>query len=420
MCSQQLPITARLWRKQVEDHGLEDDTLFTIAQLKSASKIELPQFLMLRVVYDEGGTLSDLEELFADGAVTAENWKAAKASLDSCREYQDYIKGIFAGKQILGSFGLARLYQMRSSELISESDSGRGVDSSKISVQKRITRSQTQAERGSPVSKSKEAIARELAKLAFHTPKQPSGGGSSSSSGETAPSYLFSPTSGTPIPPSVADKVYRFIEDEQIVNFSLLLLLDVLTLICPAVRGFWSPYRSPFLVRDAGVEIYEARVDGVFRPQRDRPGNIIVEVKPHSRAEQNDVDVSMQESAQMAAWIADYPDLDDQIRTKKEIAALKKRKEMAARLATPLEPGQDPTPVRKYRRALISQNRRDVFITIGSYNEGYIDYIRNVNQTDSFLVMNRYGPFTVTDASHMERLCHMMLALSLQGRILNE
>ncbi|EGX88238.1 hypothetical protein CCM_08281 [Cordyceps militaris CM01] len=419
-----LPDSKKTWCRQVEAHGLEDDTLFTITQLNSASKIGLPQFLMLQVLYRRIQPISKLEKLFQDGAVTAENWTAAKTCLASCQQYQGYIHSIFSGEAVIGSFAPARLYQKQSSELIEQPDSSPEVDSSKIFLPKRVTRSQTRAERGSPTPKSSAVETEEFAKLALHTPKQPSGAGDgfSSSSAGTPSSYLYSPNNGTPIPPSVADKVYRFIEDEQIVNFSLIVLLDTLIMMCPAVKGSWSPYRCPFSVRDAGVEIYQARVDGVFRPQHDRPGNMIVEVKPHSR-HVNQMDVSMQESAQMAAWIADYPDLESRIRTKKEKAALGKGKETVGKpVARPEQAKEeDPMPpMLKYRRALISQNRRDVYITIGSYDEDYIDYITNVCQTKSFLVMDCYGPFSVTDASNMERLCHIMLALCLQGRILDK
>ncbi|KAK8140903.1 hypothetical protein G3M48_001453 [Beauveria asiatica] len=401
MTAPQLPTTKPLWHKQVEEMGLQGETLFTISRLNSASKIELPQFLMLRALYQPKSRL-DLEKLFDHGAVT---------------------ESISSKKEALGPFEMARLYQKRSSELISDSEFRREVDSSKITVQRRVTRSQTRAEQqGSPTPKPSEELPPTMEKLSLNTPEQQSGDGSSSPAGGDEPRYLFSPTCGTPIPPSIADKVYRFIEDEQIVNFALILLLDTLVLSCPYVEGFWSPYRSPFSVRDGAVEVYQARVDGVFRRKRDLPGNMIAEVKPHSRGT-NEMNVNMQESAQMAAWIAEYPQLDKQIPLTR--AALGKRKGMTSKPAALPEPaeGKKPTegkePKRKYRRVLISQNRRDVFITIGSYDETYIDYITNVSQTEAFLEMKRYGPFEIVDAADMERLCLFLLALCIQGRILD-
>ncbi|OAA52130.1 hypothetical protein ISF_09294 [Cordyceps fumosorosea ARSEF 2679] len=181
-------------------------------------------------------------------------------------------------------------------------------------------------------------------------------------------------------------------------------------------KGFWSPYRSPFSGHDGAAEVYQARIDGVFRPKRNLPGNIIVvEVKPPSR-HMSEMNVNMQESAPMAAWIAEYPQLDKQIPPKR--AALGKRKGTASGPGPLPEPeGMNPAggkkvaerkmptakkePRRQYRRVLISQNRREVFITIGSYDEAYIDYIKNVNQTeDTFLTMQRYG----TDPRLTDRL----------------
>ncbi|KAM3565399.1 hypothetical protein ARSEF4850_001435 [Beauveria asiatica] len=422
MTAPQLPTTKPLWHKQVEEMGLQGETLFTISRLNSASKIELPQFLMLRALYQPKSRL-DLEKLFEHGAVTEETWSITKKCLGSCQEYMAYLRSISSKKEALGPFGMARLYQKRSSELISDSEFRREVDSSKITVQRRVTRSQTRAEQqGSPTPKPSEELPPTMEKLSLNTPEQQSGDGSSSPAGGDEPRYLFSPTCGTPIPPSIADKVYRFIEDEQIVNFALILLLDTLVLSCPYVEGFWSPYRSPFSVRDGAVEVYQARVDGVFRRKRDLPGNMIAEVKPHSRGT-NEMNVNMQESAQMAAWIAEYPQLDKQIPLTR--AALGKRKGMTSKPAALPEPaeGKKPTegkePKRKYRRVLISQNRRDVFITIGSYDETYIDYITNVSQTEAFLEMKRYGPFEIVDAADMERLCHFLLALCIQERILD-
>lgn len=130
---------------------------------------------------------------------------------------------------------------------------------------------------------------------------------------------------GTPIPAHLEQQVFHAVEDEQIVNFALVLLLDTLALLNARIKGFWSPFRSPMTVRAGagtgaaapGAPVYQARVDGVFRDSFHGDGKMIVEVKPFGRGEgRAAMPVQMQESAQMAAWIAQHPWLPNQERTK--------------------------------------------------------------------------------------------------------
>lgn len=105
---------------------------------------------------------------------------------------------------------------------------------------------------------------------------------------------------------------YQAAEDEQIVNFALILLLDS-AIHESDVKGHWSPYRFPMVCRNGTDKLYEARVDGVFRRTTDEGSEIsqpsmIVEVKANSRGHEATM-VAMQEAAQIAAWIACQPTL---------------------------------------------------------------------------------------------------------------
>ncbi|KAM3512561.1 hypothetical protein MY11210_003824 [Beauveria gryllotalpidicola] len=55
------------------------------------------------------------------------------------------------------------------------------------------------------------------------------------------------------------------------------------------------------------------------------------------------------------------------------------------------EPAKGKASRRKYRRALISQNRQEVFITISSYHEAYIDYITNEACGGAVAALSRRG-----------------------------
>ena len=81
-----------------------------------------------------------------------------------------------------------------------------------------------------------------------------------------------------------------------------------------AVRWFfvrdsdWSFERKAFQIGNKkSGQGFEARVDGLLRRVSDNNILAIVEVKPCVRLNQA-TNIRMQESAQMAAWISDFPD----------------------------------------------------------------------------------------------------------------
>ncbi|KAL9623818.1 MAG: hypothetical protein Q9160_001809 [Pyrenula sp. 1 TL-2023] len=94
--------------------------------------------------------------------------------------------------------------------------------------------------------------------------------------------------------------------DEQIVNVALMLLLNATTVSCPGVYADWNSHRRAFHIRN----ILEARTDGYLRHEAQDTPLAIVEVKRYVRSG-NPGKVQMQESAQMACWIAEHPDKGD-------------------------------------------------------------------------------------------------------------
>lgn len=101
--------------------------------------------------------------------------------------------------------------------------------------------------------------------------------------------------------------------DEQIVNAALYLFLDAITLHQPNLKVEWSLYRQPFILTDKdGNKVFEARVDGVLKIHGGGKEVLaIIEVKPFRRINSKPARLGkMQETAQMAAWINNYPDLN--------------------------------------------------------------------------------------------------------------
>lgn len=98
--------------------------------------------------------------------------------------------------------------------------------------------------------------------------------------------------------------------DEQIVNMALVNYLNALSVHCKSVKGKWSIHRYPFQVYAPDHKIYEARVDGYLRYEKEKMEiRAIAEVKPGIRYRTKTYRwaIQMQETAQMAAWISHHP-----------------------------------------------------------------------------------------------------------------
>ncbi|KAK2796218.1 hypothetical protein FQN50_009638 [Emmonsiellopsis sp. PD_5] len=99
--------------------------------------------------------------------------------------------------------------------------------------------------------------------------------------------------------------------DEQIMNTALISLLNILTFSVPGIQSHWSPHRKSFKFGEGDAKLYEARTDGhLFTDMEPLASKIILEVKRKPRA--GIPEVSMQETAQMAAWIFTEPDKHQQ------------------------------------------------------------------------------------------------------------
>jgi hypothetical protein len=68
------------------------------------------------------------------------------------------------------------------------------------------------------------------------------------------------------------------------------------------------------------------------------------------------------------------------------------------------------------RRLLISQDRHEIYLTIGTYDLEYIVYVtkKDQKQGKSFLHMKQYGPYNVTTPEHMMKIGLFLFAFAHQ------
>lgn len=90
--------------------------------------------------------------------------------------------------------------------------------------------------------------------------------------------------------------------DEQEVNTALVLLLNTTSMFHEHVRADWTGQRRAFHIST----LLEARTDGFLRHDVQDTPMAILEVKSYVRSHKQPY-IQMQETAQMASWIAQYP-----------------------------------------------------------------------------------------------------------------
>ncbi|TQV94636.1 hypothetical protein IF1G_06647 [Cordyceps javanica] len=501
-----LPSTTKAWKEDIQINGLTKSSLKSVSP-KSGSKATLAQFYMLKTLCLPTATRHQLRrDLHLH--IKPDALAKAKALLKGSALWAEYESSFDSAARSEGLFGLVQLYQRRCNDRLRgdfKPDLPRG----------RL--------RYTPEASSSTATGR---RVGYEE------AGSSGSVASTAESAFTSAMSDVSVD-ALAKKLE--VEDEEIVNFALVLFLNALVRATPAedVHGDWWPCRSAFRAPNKEHKAYEAAVDGVFRvegattdqnakqyvlrtkyqalrhgagqsadfakdaprlgtpagkktvsgsgvphsprkstargngrggdkrrdagtrgtsgltpstalPTRTRPiparpsksgnsGNsgvpaeeavssvpaqpshdssklqntrnitVILEVKRASRANEKRLwrqNVLIQEAAQMAAWIAEVPMLL----------------------------GQKPNQNREYRRLLLSQDQREIFVTIATYTEEYINYIMNsvdrpvyrkaLLRPDSFLRMRSYGSFCVDQLEHMQLLAELLIALSYQNYVI--
>ncbi|KAI0810311.1 hypothetical protein GGR55DRAFT_646127 [Xylaria sp. FL0064] len=392
MAATPLPETHSDWSFNVQKLGLTGKSIHEAGSVSSGSRFGLGEFLLLRILWPEENkarqlylmyqNTKPLEEVkvFLDGGVVKTIWSNYLQSTLKSKEH--LAKEGYAG---LGTFSLVRYHQLQSQHW----KFGNGDTRSKVDFSPPIssrTRSQTsgipttptRAPKGLDIEDPLAALTLDDAPASSHSTQH-----STSSSGSLS------------TPPGQGDNYYppgalsEAIEDEQIVNTALIEYLNALAIHHPQLEADWTLHRLPLVARNirTGAKTYEARIDGYLRRRRDNAPLVILEVKPHRRLAK-EAEIRMQEGAQMAAWISQYPPRNLEDMRQKNY---------------------------RERRLLISQDRDDIYLTFAEFDASYVDYIRHRSNTTSFLTMNEYGPFSVGNKDSMKELGELVLVLALRA-----
>ncbi|KAJ5577955.1 uncharacterized protein N7459_006919 [Penicillium hispanicum] len=364
--SKALPKNHQEWQGRIAERNLAGKTVHG-AELASASKIKLDQFLLLRILWDNHeGSPESMGTLFG-----MPYWiTTAKAMLANYTPWKTYCDSFTAGKIPEGTFATARHCQLEVSKTKEEADPH--LFSTPIARRTRGRLERDMANLDLHSTPSKRSNKQHDKPVLQGSPGDPFG------LEDDSPSP-FKPVS--PIPKELETVLYPPTKDEQIVNTALIIFLNALTLHF-SLSCSWTLHRMAFTA-NFGSARFEARTDGYLDDHRGKP-SALIEVKPVLRSRQMDL-IQMQESAQMVSWIKNDSDLAN---------------------------GQDRI------RILISQDRHFIFITVAEYDADYLAYLKNEKpstDTLSFLTMHQFGPWDTQRASHMRELGPILLAITLRA-----
>ncbi|QKX54094.1 uncharacterized protein TRUGW13939_01177 [Talaromyces rugulosus] len=168
-------------------------------------------------------------------------------------------------------------------------------------------------------------------------------------------------------------------EDEESVNIALVLLLQNLSDLVAQVDLEWVPNRHHFSVIFGTV--MNTITDGILRSRKDGQGIFcLLEAKKMMRRD-NDVNVKMQETAEIVGWIRSSPDKLETFRG---------------------------------RRFVISQNRHQIFIIAATYDDEYVRYLEGASSgPKSFLEEQSYGPYDTADLSDLKMFARAVVVITM-------
>ncbi|QKX64283.1 uncharacterized protein TRUGW13939_11456 [Talaromyces rugulosus] len=172
-------------------------------------------------------------------------------------------------------------------------------------------------------------------------------------------------------------EVFEPDKDESPVNATFINLLQAIAEVGPAPHfSRWRHTKKRFRAFFGYGRGYEAITDGQLETYATNAIEAIVECKSAARPGLGDR-VDIQEAAQIVAWIK-----------------------------------QHETPANK--RILVSQDDKEVFVTIAEYDSNWLRYLRGGRlDLTSVMQMHRYGPWKLEQSSHMENLAEILLAITL-------
>lgn len=305
------------WRKALNDRRLTLQSIYDSTS-SSASKIDFDQFLLLQVLWTKGKSQDDLIETKPNFLLKRKHYELAKTELSVAKPWVSYLNSfrmhrpdelINGAFPELGTFSLVRQLQVECGQLrqVEATSSSSKFTFTPVALRTRLSTRSRAEPPASPTPGPKEPTTdlkvigvwfkdsdpeTPMRKLTLESPESARVGSQSSED------LLFTS-------PASVDAGLSAVEDEQIVNTALIMFLRALTMHFK-VQAHWSLKRQRFVFGEKGDKVFEARVDGCLRSSRNEV-KAIIEVKPFLR-EADPEAIRMQESAQMAAWICNYPD----------------------------------------------------------------------------------------------------------------
>lgn len=306
-----------MWPKD----GKTDWTTWT-QEFKPASKFTLENFLSLRVLQNKVDIDYFVPKEFSLDQKSIDEANHMLREYNSWKIYCDSFEDGREKKQKEGNFFLAKLYQDNTAKVkskeVSESIISSPANHTRSRAQRKalieeLDQSPTKLKADANASKSlptrlngtKKPLAlrlkdaREPPNSLDELPKTPS-------PTDSQISYQWeSPDSPAWIPNETFPKSI----DEQVVNTALVIFLNAITEHFQ-LSQHWTMHRKAFEASTKKgtkkEKLYEARTDGYLSDKNVKCVRALIEVKAATRASRT-LEIFMQESAQMAAWILEHP-----------------------------------------------------------------------------------------------------------------
>ena len=313
-----LPSSPHLWRSQATSRGLQGGTIFDLDKYHSASKIDFKQFLHLRALWIPADQSKFAEPENRRIWLANAHYEDAKRLLKKWESWGPYLETLKQTREQLytrtfpqlGTFSLVRHKQ-------SEVDrcKGDGEPTPKFFSPVRYqTRSRSRLQQNNLFRRSDSPTPGARAGES-NLPQTPEPLVKFQNLPDDIPPSLASESARSDIPESMSPlsgdmlKDFPAADDEQIVNSALVDFLNAV-IIHFVRKADWTLHRKIFRIGKSdknNKEGFEARVDGFLRRRSDDKVMAIVETKACMR-EEKEVDIQMQETAQMAAWISTFPE----------------------------------------------------------------------------------------------------------------
>lgn len=283
-----LPRTPKEWRSKMASSKMTKKTIHE-ADLASASKFGLDQFLLLRVLWKPYEDPAEIHKMLE---IKNEKDRALEL-LHGYASWSTYCKSFERrGGLPEGTFAIARHYQLEVVKTRENAD----PRAFHTPIANRTRNRQARGTKVDFYSQTPTKVRGTLSSLSID----------SNSNDETIdyeddddddPETPLKPTS--PMPQELASILYPPTKDEQIVNTALVVFLNALT-IHFSLSLDWTLHRKSFTAAFKEAE-FQARTDGYLGDSHGEP-SVLIEVKPVTRSRKLQL-IQIQESAQMVAWI---------------------------------------------------------------------------------------------------------------------